>query len=84
MQHYSSKRSNGTALFVHHNAVTLLLGNVIVNETLPVVLDSELGGGVVAILISTMLIVIFGEYVPLSLALHQIEKGYDCLCSDLF
>lgn len=41
--------------------VTLLLGNVIVNETLPVVLDSELGGGVVAILISTLLIVIFGE-----------------------
>jgi len=45
--------------------VTLLLGNVIVNETLPVVLDSELGGGVVAILISTLLIVIFGEYVSL-------------------
>lgn len=41
--------------------VTLLLGNVIVNETLPVVLDSELGGGVVAILISTLLIVVFGE-----------------------
>jgi len=41
--------------------VTLLLGNVIVNETLPVVLDSELGGGVVAILISTFLIVVFGE-----------------------
>lgn len=41
--------------------VTLLLGNVIVNETLPVVLDSELGGGVTAILISTFLIVVFGE-----------------------
>lgn len=41
--------------------VTLLLGNVIVNETLPVVLDSELGGGIVAILISTLLIVVFGE-----------------------
>ncbi|KAG0328166.1 hypothetical protein BGZ99_006036 [Dissophora globulifera] len=41
-----------------------VLGNVIVNETLPVVLDSELGGGVVAILISTMLIVIFGEIIP--------------------
>ncbi|KAF9582052.1 hypothetical protein BGW38_000722 [Lunasporangiospora selenospora] len=44
--------------------VTLLLGNVIVNETLPVVLDSELGGGVVAILISTFLIVVFGEIIP--------------------
>ncbi|KAK3821175.1 MAG: hypothetical protein J3Q66DRAFT_332750 [Benniella sp.] len=48
----------------HWVLVTLLLGNVIVNETLPVVLDSELGGGVVAILISTMLIVVFGEIIP--------------------
>ncbi|KAG0337871.1 hypothetical protein BG000_004845 [Podila horticola] len=48
----------------HWVLVTLLLGNVIVNETLPVVLDSELGGGVVAILISTLLIVIFGEIIP--------------------
>ncbi|KAF9928716.1 hypothetical protein BGZ65_006126 [Modicella reniformis] len=45
----------------HWVLVTLLLGNVIVNETLPVVLDSELGGGIVAILISTMLILVFGE-----------------------
>lgn len=57
--------------------MTLLLGNVIVNETLPVVLDSELGGGVVAILISTMLIVIFGEYVLsfFPLASNQVQKG---------
>ncbi|KAG0217586.1 hypothetical protein BGX33_010103 [Mortierella sp. NVP41] len=48
----------------HWVLVTLLLGNVIVNETLPVVLDSELGGGVIAILISTLLIVIFGEIIP--------------------
>ncbi|KAG0007999.1 hypothetical protein BGZ80_003973, partial [Entomortierella chlamydospora] len=48
----------------HWVLVTLLLGNVIVNETLPVVLDSELGGGIIAILISTMLIVIFGEIIP--------------------
>ncbi|KAF9912713.1 hypothetical protein EC991_009449 [Linnemannia zychae] len=48
----------------HWVLVTLLLGNVIVNETLPVVLDSELGGGVVAILISTLLIVVFGEIIP--------------------
>lgn len=47
--------------WLFRSLVTLLLGNVIVNETLPVVLDSELGGGVVAILISTLLIVIFGE-----------------------
>ncbi|KAG0002175.1 hypothetical protein BGZ79_003461 [Entomortierella chlamydospora] len=48
----------------HWVLVTLLLGNVIVNETLPVVLDSELGGGIVAILISTLLIVVFGEIIP--------------------
>ncbi|KAF9110097.1 hypothetical protein BGX27_006777 [Mortierella sp. AM989] len=48
----------------HWVLVTLLLGNVIVNETLPVVLDSELGGGIIAILISTLLIVVFGEIIP--------------------
>jgi CBS domain containing-hemolysin-like protein len=41
--------------------VTLLLSNVIVNESLPIVLDSILGGGWLAVLISTALIVIFGE-----------------------
>jgi CBS domain containing-hemolysin-like protein len=41
--------------------VTLLLSNVIVNETLPIVLDSILSGGWLAVLISTALIVIFGE-----------------------
>ncbi|KAG0229246.1 hypothetical protein BGW41_003090 [Actinomortierella wolfii] len=48
----------------HWVLVTLLVGNVIVNETLPVVLDSELGGGILAIVISTILIVIFGEIIP--------------------
>jgi CBS domain containing-hemolysin-like protein len=41
--------------------VTLLLSNVIVNETLPIVLDSIIGGGYLAVLISTALIVVFGE-----------------------
>lgn len=45
----------------HWVLVTLLLSNVIVNETLPIILDSVLGGGWQAILISTALIVIFGE-----------------------
>ncbi len=36
--------------------VTLLLSNVIVNETLPVVLDRCLGGGVAAVVGSTFLI----------------------------
>ncbi|KAG0253762.1 hypothetical protein DFQ27_007234 [Actinomortierella ambigua] len=48
----------------HWVLVTLLVGNVIVNETLPVVLDSELGGGILAIVISTILIVVFGEIIP--------------------
>ena len=36
--------------------VTLLLGNVITNETLPIVLDRSLGGGWPAVLGSTVLI----------------------------
>ncbi|KAG0164217.1 hypothetical protein DFQ28_010767 [Apophysomyces sp. BC1034] len=47
----------------HWVLVTLLLANVIVNETLPIILDSVIGGGWQAILISTLLIVIFGEMV---------------------
>ncbi|KAF8959833.1 hypothetical protein BDZ97DRAFT_1836104 [Flammula alnicola] len=44
----------------HWVLVVLLLGNVIVNESLPIFLDSALGGGYVAIAISTTAIVIFG------------------------
>jgi len=40
----------------HWVLVTLLLANVIVNETLPVVLDRCLGGGVAAVVGSTLLI----------------------------
>ena len=49
----------------HWVLVTLLLSNVIVNETLPIIFDSVFGGGWPAVLISTVLIVIFGEYVYL-------------------
>lgn len=45
----------------HWVLVTLLLSNVIVNETLPIILDSLLGGGWKAVVLSTALIVIFGE-----------------------
>ena len=45
----------------HWVLVTLLLSNVIVNETLPIILDGVLGGGWKAVVISTALIVIFGE-----------------------
>ncbi|KAH8978567.1 hypothetical protein EDB92DRAFT_2119190 [Lactarius akahatsu] len=44
----------------HWVLVVLLLGNVIVNESLPIFLDSAIGGGVAAIVISTTMIVVFG------------------------
>ena len=40
----------------HWVLVTLLLGNVITNETLPIVLDHSLGGGWPAVLGSTVMI----------------------------
>ena len=40
----------------HWVLVTLLLSNVIVNETLPIVLDRSLGGGWPAVVGSTVLI----------------------------
>ena len=43
---------------------TLLLGNVLVNSTLTVLLDSVLGSGVYAVVSSTIAIVIFGEIIP--------------------
>ena len=54
----------------HWVLVTLLLGNVITNETLPIVLDRSLGGGWQAVLGSTVLIVIFGEIVPQSVCVR--------------
>ena len=46
----------------HWVLVTLLLSNVITNETLPIVLDRSLGGGWPAVLGSTVLI---GQYILL-------------------
>jgi metal transporter CNNM len=45
-------RENGHLLLV-----TLLLGNMIVNETLPIIADSVLGGGFISVVVSTVLIV---------------------------
>jgi metal transporter CNNM len=50
----------------HWVLVSLLLGNVITNETLPIVLNREVKGGWLAVLASTLLIVIFGEIIPQS------------------
>ncbi|PIL34294.1 transporter [Ganoderma sinense ZZ0214-1] len=55
-------RKNGHLLLV-----TLLLANMIVNETLPVISDPILGGGVFSVIVSTVLIVIFAEIIPQSL-----------------
>lgn len=54
----------------HWVLVTLLLCNVITNETLPIVLDRCLGGGWPAVVTSTALIVIFGEIIPQSISVR--------------
>ncbi|KKK12313.1 hypothetical protein P175DRAFT_0426540 [Aspergillus ochraceoroseus IBT 24754] len=60
----------------HWVLVTLLLSNVITNETLPIILDRSLGGGWPAVLGSTVLIVIFGEIVPQSICVrHGLPIG---------
>ncbi|KIP04188.1 hypothetical protein PHLGIDRAFT_109923 [Phlebiopsis gigantea 11061_1 CR5-6] len=51
----------------HLLLVTLLLANMIVNETLPVISDPVLGGGAQSVVVSTVLIVIFAEIIPQSL-----------------
>ncbi|KAK9448306.1 uncharacterized protein V1518DRAFT_385054 [Limtongia smithiae] len=54
----------------HWVLVTMLLSNVITNETLPIVLDRCLGGGWPAVVSSTVLIVIFGEVIPQSVSVR--------------
>lgn len=60
----------------HWLLVTLLLSNVITNETLPIVLDRCLGGGWQAVAFSTFLIVVFGEIIPQSVCVkYGLEIG---------
>lgn len=54
----------------HWVLVTLLVGNVITNETLPIVLDRSLGGGYVAAITSAVLVIIFGEIIPQSVCVR--------------
>lgn len=56
----------------HWVLVTLLLSNVIVNETLPIVLDRSLGGGWPAIVGSTVLI---GMSCPVNY-FNRVMAGY--------
>ncbi|KAJ7502821.1 DUF21-domain-containing protein, partial [Mycena galericulata] len=55
-------RKNGHLLLV-----TLLLANMVVNESLPIIADPVLGGGVQSVVVSTVLIIIFAEIIPQSL-----------------
>ncbi|KUJ21655.1 DUF21-domain-containing protein [Mollisia scopiformis] len=60
----------------HWVLVSLLLGNVITNEALPILLDQDVKGGWFAVLASTILIVVFGEIIPQSLcAKHGLAIG---------
>ncbi|KAJ3562519.1 hypothetical protein NP233_g9515 [Leucocoprinus birnbaumii] len=64
-------RKNGHLLLV-----TLLLANMIVNETLPIIADPVLGGGVPSVVVSTVLIVIFAEIIPQSVCTrHGLYLG---------
>ncbi|KAM0752900.1 DUF21-domain-containing protein [Meredithblackwellia eburnea MCA 4105] len=65
-QQYYAKRVIPIRKDGHLLLITLLLGNMIVNETLPVIADGVLGGGVQAVVISTVLVVIFAEIIPQS------------------
>ncbi|KAI0932817.1 hypothetical protein AcW1_000167 [Taiwanofungus camphoratus] len=63
----------------HWVLVVLLLGNVIVNESLPIFLDSALGGGLPAVVISTTTIVIFGEIIPQAVSVrYGLSIGASC------
>ncbi|EDR04809.1 uncharacterized protein LACBIDRAFT_304068 [Laccaria bicolor S238N-H82] len=63
----------------HWVLVVLLLGNVIINESLPIFLDSALGGGFAAVAISTTAIVIFGEIIPQAVSVrYGLSIGAKC------
>ncbi|THU94253.1 DUF21-domain-containing protein [Dendrothele bispora CBS 962.96] len=60
----------------HWVLVVLLLGNVIINESLPIFLDGALGGGIAAVAISTTAI---GEIIPQSVSVrYGLSIGAAC------
>ncbi|RKP08575.1 hypothetical protein THASP1DRAFT_6021, partial [Thamnocephalis sphaerospora] len=64
-------RANGHLLLV-----TLLLTNTLINEALPIVMHSIVGGGIAAVIVSTGLIFVFGEIIPQSVcARHGLRIG---------
>ncbi|KAG2135098.1 hypothetical protein DEU56DRAFT_807792 [Suillus clintonianus] len=62
----------------HWVLVVLLLGNVVINESLPIFLDDALGGGIAAILISTTAIVIFGIIPQAASVRYGLSIGARC------
>jgi len=63
----------------HWVLVVLLLGNVIVNESLPIFLDTAIGGGFAAVALSTTAIVIFGEIIPQAVSVrYGLSIGAAC------
>jgi metal transporter CNNM len=56
--------------------VTLLLGNTAINSTLAIFLGAAIGPGVIAGVVSTFLIMIFGEILPASIiSQHPLKVG---------
>jgi len=69
----------------HWVLVCLLMSNVVVNESLPIFLDSAIGGGIAAVVISTTGIVIFGEVIPQAVcARYGLAIGAQCAPFVLF
>ncbi|KAJ7190988.1 hypothetical protein GGX14DRAFT_381590 [Mycena pura] len=64
----------------HWVLVVLLLSNVIINESLPIFLDSAIGGGIAAVALSTTAIVIFGcVLIPQAFSVrHGLAIGAAC------
>ncbi|KAJ7874628.1 hypothetical protein B0H13DRAFT_1019403 [Mycena leptocephala] len=63
----------------HWVLVVLLLANVIINESLPIFLDSAIGGGLAAVALSTTAIVIFGEIIPQAISVrYGLSIGAAC------
>ncbi|KAJ7108335.1 hypothetical protein C8R44DRAFT_636674 [Mycena epipterygia] len=66
----------------HWVLVVLLLGNVIINESLPIFLDSAIGGGFAAVALSTTAI---GEIIPQALSVrYGLSIGAACAPLVLF
>lgn len=66
----------------HWVLVTLLVGNVITNETLPIVLDRSIGGGYAAAISSTVLVSTYTKTSPPrhDLLLSRLKSSSAKLC----